>query len=254
MACMLHKQVLQGLLVSLFHKHKHTHTHARRLPSGSGPSTLAPLPCRQLQYAKAQAVTTTKQHWGRYWRAQSTWETVKTSYLDEILSKPAHRAIQQVEQGRSVYAGWKGVCMRVCSVVSNFAIPWTVAPPQTAAHGFSVPGILQARTLEWVAISFSSSWKWKVKVKSLSRVDSQRPHGLQPTRLLHPWDFPGKSTWVGCHFLLRNWGYGDLHKHWYSVAAAVAIIVIQSFVADPEFLYLLLLPKTLEGYLVNLQI
>ena len=36
--------------------------------------------------------------------------------------------------------------------------------------GFSIPGILQARTLEWVAISFSSAWKWKVKVKSLSRV------------------------------------------------------------------------------------
>jgi len=36
--------------------------------------------------------------------------------------------------------------------------------------GFSVPGILQARTLEWVAISFSNAWKWKVKVKSLSRV------------------------------------------------------------------------------------
>ena len=34
----------------------------------------------------------------------------------------------------------------------------------------SVPGILQARTLEWVAISFSNAWKWKVKVKSLSRV------------------------------------------------------------------------------------
>ena len=29
--------------------------------------------------------------------------------------------------------------------------------------------------------------------------DSQRPHGLQPTRLLCPWDFPGKSTGVGCH-------------------------------------------------------
>ena len=29
--------------------------------------------------------------------------------------------------------------------------------------------------------------------------NSQRPHGLQPTRLLHPWDFPGKSTGVGCH-------------------------------------------------------
>ena len=34
----------------------------------------------------------------------------------------------------------------------------------------SVPGILQARTLEWVAISFSNAWKWKVKVKSLSHV------------------------------------------------------------------------------------
>ena len=33
-----------------------------------------------------------------------------------------------------------------------------------------VPGVLQARTLEWVAISFSNAWKWKVKLKSLSRV------------------------------------------------------------------------------------
>ena len=34
--------------------------------------------------------------------------------------------------------------------------------------------------------------------------DSQRPHGLQPTRILHPWDFPGKSTGVECHCLLRR--------------------------------------------------
>ena len=32
--------------------------------------------------------------------------------------------------------------------------------------------------------------------------DSYRPHGLQPNRLLHPWDFPSKSTGVGCHCLL----------------------------------------------------
>ena len=43
--------------------------------------------------------------------------------------------------------------------------PTDVSPP-----GSSVPGILQARTLEWVAISFSNAWKWKVKVKSLSHV------------------------------------------------------------------------------------
>ena len=34
--------------------------------------------------------------------------------------------------------------------------------------------------------------------------DSLQPHGLQPTRLLHPWNFLGKSTGVGCHFLLRG--------------------------------------------------
>ena len=39
-----------------------------------------------------------------------------------------------------------------------------------SSPGSPVPGILQARTLEWVAISFSNSWKWKVKVKSLSCV------------------------------------------------------------------------------------
>ena len=47
-----------------------------------------------------------------------------------------------------------------------------------------------------------------MKVKSESEVaqscPTQRPHGLQPTRLLCPWDFPGKSTGVGCHCLLRS--------------------------------------------------
>ena len=71
--------------------------------------------------------------------------------------------------------------------------------------GSIIPGILQARILEWVAISFSNAWKWKVQVKSLSCV-----------RLLAtPWtaayqaplsvDSPGKSTGVGCHCLL--WWY-----------------------------------------------
>ena len=43
-------------------------------------------------------------------------------------------------------------------------------PVDCSLPGFSVHGILKARTLEWVAISFSDAWKWKVKVKSLSRV------------------------------------------------------------------------------------
>ena len=45
----------------------------------------------------------------------------------------------------------------------------------------------------------SEKWNWSRSVTS----DPQRPHGLQPSRLFRPWDFPGKSTGVGCHCLLR---------------------------------------------------
>ena len=75
-------------------------------------------------------------------------------------------------------------------------------PKDGSPPGSSVPGILQARTLEWVAISFSSAWKWKVKVKSLSYVRLFTTPWTAATRLLHPWDFPGKSTGLGCHCLL----------------------------------------------------
>ena len=82
--------------------------------------------------------------------------------------------------------------------------PTLCDPIDGSPPGSPVPGILQARTLEWVAISFSNAWKWEVKVKSLSHVQLFATHGLQPTTLLRPWDFPGKSTGVGCHCLLQD--------------------------------------------------
>ena len=48
--------------------------------------------------------------------------------------------------------------------------PTLYDPIDGSPPGSPVPGILQARTLEWVAISFSNAWEWKVKVKLLSRV------------------------------------------------------------------------------------
>ena len=48
--------------------------------------------------------------------------------------------------------------------------PTPCEPIDGSPPGSPIPGILLARTLEWVAISFSNAWKWKVKVKSLSRV------------------------------------------------------------------------------------
>ena len=48
--------------------------------------------------------------------------------------------------------------------------PTLCDPTDSSPPGSTILGILQARTLEWVAISFSNAWKWKVQVKSLSRV------------------------------------------------------------------------------------
>ena len=81
--------------------------------------------------------------------------------------------------------------------------PTLCNPIDGSPPGSPVPGILQAR--HWSGLPFpspmheSEKWKWSRSVVS----NSQRPHGLQPTRLLCPWDFPGKSTGVGCHCLLQ---------------------------------------------------
>ena len=53
------------------------------------------------------------------------------------------------------------------------------------------------------------SWKSEKEMQTKAELrsvvsDSQRPHGLQPSRLLHQWDFPGKTTGVGCHCLLHT--------------------------------------------------
>ena len=65
--------------------------------------------------------------------------------------------------------------------------------------GSPVPGILQARTLEWVAISFSNAC---MHAKSLQSCLTLQCHRWQPTRLLCPQDSLGRNTGVGCHFLL----------------------------------------------------
>ena len=78
-------------------------------------------------------------------------------------------------------------------------------PRDGSPPGSPIPGILQARTLKWVAISFSSTWKWKVKVKSLQScpttndpVDCSLPgssvHGICQTRVLE-WGAIAFSIW-----------------------------------------------------------
>ena len=61
-------------------------------------------------------------------------------------------------------------CAAAAVAKSFQSCPTLCDPIDGSPPGSPIPGILQARTLEWVAISFSNAWKWKVKVKSLSRV------------------------------------------------------------------------------------
>ena len=80
--------------------------------------------------------------------------------------------------------------LQSCQTLCN---PRDGSPP-----GSPVPGILQARTLEWVAISFSNAWKWKVKVKSLSRV-------LTPSDAMDC-SPPGPSVHGIFHARVLEWG------------------------------------------------
>ena len=82
-------------------------------------------------------------------------------------------------------------CLTLCDPVDH-------GPP-----GSSVHEILQARILKWVAISFSSDKVWSEWSEVTQPCLTLRPHRLQLTRLPCLWDFPGKSTGVGCHCLLQ---------------------------------------------------
>ena len=77
-------------------------------------------------------------------------------------------------------------CLTLCD-------PIDVSPPSSPVLGFS-------RQEHWNGLPFpspmheSEKWKWSCSVVS----DSEQPHGLQPTRRLHPWDFPGRSGIFHC--------------------------------------------------------
>ena len=103
------------------------------------------------------------------------------------------------------------IVYKLLLLLSRVSHVWLCATPQTAAHQ-APPSLGFSRQEHWSGVHFpspmheSEKWKWSHSVVS----DPLWPHGLQPSRLLHPWDFPGKSTGVGCHCLL--WVY-KLFKH-----------------------------------------
>ena len=111
-------------------------------------------------------------------------------------------------------APWKKSYDQSAAAKSRQSCPTLCDPIDGSPPGSPVPGILQARTLEWVAISFSNAWKWKVKVKLLShvRLDSilksrdiinkslySQSYGFSGSHVWM-WELDYKESWV-----LKNW-------------------------------------------------
>ena len=79
--------------------------------------------------------------------------------------------IQTLTNAHEMYVFYSCMCCTYAAAAKLLQLCPTLCNPRDGSPpGSPVPGILQPRTLEWVAISSSSAWKWKVKVKSLSRV------------------------------------------------------------------------------------
>ena len=75
--------------------------------------------------------------------------------------------------------------------------PTLCDPRDSSPRGSPVPGILQARTLEWGAIAFYNAWKWKVKVKSLSRVQLLAIPWTAAYQAPQPMGFSRQEYWSG---------------------------------------------------------
>ena len=96
---------------------------------------------------------------------------------------------RSLEGLQSAAAAAAGKSRQSCPTLCN---PIDGSPP-----GSPISGILQERTLEWVAISFSSAWKWKVKVKSLSRVRLFVTPWTAAPQAPPSMGFPRQAYWSG---------------------------------------------------------
>ena len=109
-------------------------------------------------------------------------------------------------------------CLTLCDPIDG-------SPP-----GSLVPGILQARILEWVAISFSNVWKWKVKVKSLSRVQ------------------PLATPWTAAHQAPPSMGFSR-QEDWSGVPYASGVVPKRSTPNQKCRLFPMLSSKSFVSYI-----
>ena len=159
------------------------------------------MPCRATQdeWVVVESSEGNVVHWRRKWQTTSTflpWESMNSmkrqkdmTLKDELPRlEGVHMLLEKSreiipERPKLLLLLSRFSCVRLC------ATPWMAAYQAPPSLGFS-------RREHWSGLPFPSpvhesvKWKWGCSVVS----NSLRPHGLQPTRLLRPWDFPGKNT------------------------------------------------------------
>ena len=102
-----------------------------------------------------------------------------------------------IQHGTDEYDEVQVKCVAAAAAKSLQSCPTLCDPKDRSPPGPAVPGILQARTMEWVAISFSNAWKWKVKVKSLSHVRLLATPWTAAYQAPLPMGFSRQEYWSG---------------------------------------------------------
>ena len=129
---------------------------------------------------------------------------------------PSYYSLLQLIQSVAVY--WSGtrlsaaICSKYAAAAAAKSLqsrPTLCDPIDSSPSGSPVPGIIQTRTLEWSAISFSNAWKWKVKVKSLIRVRLPATPWTAAHRAPQPMGFARQEYWSGVPLPSPRW-YTDL--------------------------------------------
>ena len=117
--------------------------------------------------------------WNKFME-QWTGSKLEKGHIKAVYHHLAYLTYMQSAAAKSLQS-----CLTLCDSIDG-------SPP-----GSPVPGILQARTLEWVAVSFSNAWKWKVKVKLLSRVRLLATPGTAAHQASPSMGFSRQEYWSG---------------------------------------------------------
>ena len=130
------------------------------------------------------------------WKIRTKFRPVWLKYENSLSSLLLVRVFQYDlhQQYELLTACWK---LKFSAAKSLQSCPTLCDPIEGSPPGFPIPGILQARTLEWVATSFSNAGKWKVKVKSLSRVRLFATPWIAAYQAPLPTGFSRQEYWSG---------------------------------------------------------